>query len=198
MSLPELVTPRPRLVPVGLHDLDRIHALLVLPEVRRFLCDDRVLPREVVAELLRSGISRQAEGLGLWSVLDPSGGWIGLLGLSPVEGAALEARPDFAGEVEPVVALHPAAQGRGYATEALRAALGHAFGTLRRDRLVALADVPNTASAAMLRRAGFVELGRAPGPLHELIAWECLAPTARASSSDGPAPAPSPPPPRNS
>jgi ribosomal-protein-alanine N-acetyltransferase len=196
--LPVLQTPRLQVAPMTAGELDRLHDLLVLPEVRRFLCDDRVLPREMVGSLLATGIARQAEGLGFWSILTEEEGWIGLLGLLPVEGASLEARPDFAGEVEPVIALHPAAHGRGYATEALSAALGHAFGSLRLARVVALADVPNAASVALLRRVGFAELGRARGRVHELIAWQCPAPTAPTRPSAAPAPEPLPPPPRNS
>jgi ribosomal-protein-alanine N-acetyltransferase len=196
--LPELVTSRLRLVPMAGRDLDRLHALLALPEIRRFLCDDRVLPRDAVADLLARSVACAAEGLGLWSLHQSGGGWIGCIGLMPVEGASLAARPDFAGEVEPAVALHPARFGAGYATEALKAVLAHAFGTLRRDRVVALADLPNAASLAMLRRAGFREIGRARGARFELAALECVAPTARAKPSAAPAPASSPPPSRNS
>lgn len=196
--LPALATARLRLLPMGGADLDRLHALLVLPEVRRFLCDDRVLPREEVAALLASFEASAARGLGLWSLIPPEGSWIGCLGLVPVEGASLAARPDFANEAQPVVALHPAHHGRGLATEALRAALEHAFVTLRRDRVVAFADLPNAASLAMLRRAGFRDIGRAPGPRFELAAMECRSPSAPARPSAGPAPAPSPPPPRSS
>jgi ribosomal-protein-alanine N-acetyltransferase len=195
--LPVLATQRLRLVPMTGADLDRLHALLVLPDVRRFLCDDRVLPREAVSSLLASWSAFGAQGLGLWCLLAGEG-WIGCIGLLPVTGASLVARPDFAGEAEPVVALHPGRFGQGFATEALQAALGYAFGTLRRQRLVALADLPNAASLAMLHRAGFREIGRAPGARFELAALECRAPTARARPSAGPAPAPSPLPRRNS
>ncbi|MBE7189769.1 GNAT family N-acetyltransferase [Jatrophihabitans endophyticus] len=51
--------------------------------------------------------------------------------------------------------LHPAAQGHGYATEAVGLLLGLAFDGLGLHRVTARIDARNTASAAVLRRAGF-------------------------------------------
>lgn len=42
-------TERLQLTPVSTGDVDDVCALLGLPEVRRFLCDDERLPRTVVA-----------------------------------------------------------------------------------------------------------------------------------------------------
>ena len=46
------------------------------------------------------------------------------------------------------------AQGRGYATEAVRALLGYAFGTLGLHRVSATTDCGNAASVALLERVG--------------------------------------------
>jgi RimJ/RimL family protein N-acetyltransferase len=62
-------------------------------------------------------------------------------------------------EVEPrqlevgftVAAAH---QGRGYATEALRGLLDHAFGAMGMHRVVAVTDARNAASASLLTRVG--------------------------------------------
>ncbi|MFC8566963.1 GNAT family N-acetyltransferase [Streptomyces sp. NPDC057245] len=49
--------------------------------------------------------------------------------------------------------------GRGYATEAARALLGWAFGTLDLNRVQAEADTRNAASARVLEKLGFVREG---------------------------------------
>lgn len=49
----------------------------------------------------------------------------------------------------------PAAGGHGYATEAVHALLGLAFGSLRARRVIARVDSRNAASSALLTRLGF-------------------------------------------
>lgn len=51
-------------------------------------------------------------------------------------------------------AFHPSVAGRGYATEAVRALLGVAFGTYRMRRVYAQLDARNTASARLCERVG--------------------------------------------
>ena len=51
--------------------------------------------------------------------------------------------------------LAPEQQGRGYATEALRGLLGHAFDPMGMHRVVAVTDARNDAAAALLLRTGF-------------------------------------------
>lgn len=57
-------------------------------------------------------------------------------------------------EAEVGFTLAPAYQGRGYATEALRGLLGHAFGTLGLHRVMAVTDALNAPAAALLERVG--------------------------------------------
>jgi ribosomal-protein-alanine N-acetyltransferase len=151
-----LATERLRLRPVTSGDLGRLHDLLTQPEVRRYLCDDAVLSREQVEGLMGEAAALGPAGLGLWSLLTAEGTWIGILGLQPVSEGAAKAHPAFHGEVEPLVALHRQAWGKGYATEALDRAVAYAAESLGRTCLVALVDEPNafpkTASAGRLRR----------------------------------------------
>ena len=51
-------------------------------------------------------------------------------------------------------ALHPAATGHGYATEAVQALLGLAFGTYGMRRVIAEVDARNTVSARLCERVG--------------------------------------------
>ena len=180
--LPELVTERLRLVPLVEADLDRMHDLLTQPDVRRYLCDDTVLERAQVERLLQEPAGYELDGLGLWSMLDAPGTWIGIIGLRPVSKEAARAFPAFADEVEPVVALGPGAWGRGYAEEALRCAADYAFLDLRYGRLVALVDEPNVRSRRLLARIGFEVVGTGPGPKFPLRAYSLASPKRRLDS----------------
>ncbi len=178
-----LTTERLRLDPVASGDLDRLHSLLILPDVRRFLCDNTVLDRVQVEGLIREAAALAARGLGLWSLLADDEAWIGILGLQPISEAASEAWPGFTGEVEPVIALHPQAWGRGYAAEALKRAAAYARDDLHLNRLVALVDEPNLRSHRLLAKIGFRILGEGPGPRHPLRAYSLALPKRRLDSA---------------
>jgi ribosomal-protein-alanine N-acetyltransferase len=169
--LPILETPRLLLRPAQADDLDAIWQLLVEPEVRRYLCDDVVLARGQVSGLLAKALVQASAGLGLWT-LRAAGGFVGCVGLRPVSDAAMAADPAVVGEVEPLVALEPQRWGRGYASEALAALLAYGFDALRLPRVVALVDLPNTASHRLLLRLGFRPQRPVPGPRHPL--WSYL------------------------
>ena len=57
-------------------------------------------------------------------------------------------------EAEVGFTLAPGHQGKGYGTEALRALLGYAFGTLGLHRVYAVTDALNAPAAALLERVG--------------------------------------------
>jgi GNAT superfamily N-acetyltransferase len=57
---------------------------------------------------------------------------------------------------EPLLFLHGAHRGQGYAQEAMKAVLWHAQSATRGRCFVAVCDVPNTAGDRLLRRLGFV------------------------------------------
>lgn len=179
--LPRLDADGLTLDPLGRGDLAWLHGLLVQPGVRRFLCDDRVLPEARVARLLDENLARAGAGLGLWAIRQGGGqigGQIGerlgIVALQPVpeDGPA----PALAGAVEPVIALADAHARQGHGTRALAAAMRHAFATLRLPRLVALADLPNAASHALLCRAGFRVTGQVAGAVHPIRTYEARAP----------------------
>jgi RimJ/RimL family protein N-acetyltransferase len=169
---PTLLTVRLALDPAGADDLDALWALWTDPDVRRYLWDDRVVARHEAEAVLADCAGLAPGGLGLWMLRPRRDGGarpaaLGCAGLLPV-GAIAAAEPRLAGLVEPVVALAPAAWGRGYAAEALGALLGHATGALGLARVAGFTDAPNAASDRMLRRAGFRPLGEVPGPRHRI------------------------------
>lgn len=168
--LPTLQTPRLTLCPAHPDDLDDLWRLLGEPEVRRYLCDDVVLARGQVSGLLTAAQAHQSAGLGLWTIRAEEG-FIGCVGLLPVSETAVAADPAVAGEVEPLVALDPRSWGQGYAAEALAALLAYGFDRLRLPRIVALVDLPNTASHRLLLRLGFWPRRPVPGPRHPLWSY---------------------------
>lgn len=188
MTLPTLTTARLRLTPLAMADLDRLADLLAEPGVRQYLCDDVVLPRDTVAGLIAQGLGLAPTGLGLWGLATGTEPWVGCVGLLPVSDAAVAARPDFQGGVEPIIALATHTWGRGYAAEALAAAVAHGIGTLRLGRVVALVDEPNARSHALLGRVGFRAIGSGPGPRHPLRAYELTAEPPPGPRQAGPRP----------
>ena len=101
------------------------------------------LAAEIRAELERSGF-------GLWAVEVPRvAPFIGFVGLS---------EPDFDAPFTPCVEigwrLAFAHWGKGYATEAARAAVAHAFGPLRLEELVSFTAPANLRSRAVMERLG--------------------------------------------
>lgn len=143
----ELATARLRLRPVAARDVDALHALWTDPQVRRWLWDDVVIARETAAaRVAASQASFAASGWGLWALeLRSDGALAGAAGLVEIDPAL---GPEL------VYSLHPAHQGCGYATEASRAVLDHAFGALDLARVPGRTDAPNLASARVLERLG--------------------------------------------
>ncbi len=175
MPQPTLTSSRLRLSPITVMGLDRFIDLLAEPGVRRYLCDDEVLPRERVAALIEQGLASGSSGLGLWG-LETERTWVGCAGLMPVSGIASTACPDFVNDVEPVIALHEAAWGNGYARETLEALLAYAFRTLGLARVVAFVDEPNTQSHALMLRTGFTNVAAVQGPRYLLRVYERRSP----------------------
>jgi ribosomal-protein-alanine N-acetyltransferase len=168
--LPALHTPRLVLRPVAQDDVEDVWRLLTLPDVRRYLCDDRVLPRETVGGIVADHIAVAPQGLGMWILLH-EGRFAGIAGLKHVAQVLVDIVPSLAGEVEPTVALDPALWGRGLAGEALGAVLAHGFATLGLSGIAGVCDVPNLASARMLARAGFRETGEFQGVFYRVTTW---------------------------
>ena len=160
-----------RLRPAVAGDLDGLLRLLRGEAVRRYLCDDVVLPRETVAAMLARSARLDPRGLGLWVIEQGRAGFAGIAGLQPVSAEA-GAAPAMAGGVEPIIALDPGHWGRGLAGEALDALILHARASLGLPRLVAAVDRPNARSHRLMRRCGFTAMGRAPGPAHELVLYD--------------------------
>jgi RimJ/RimL family protein N-acetyltransferase len=182
--LPALTTTRLTLRAASAADLDALWHLLTDPQVRRYLCDDRILTRAEVQTILAQDIAHGPAGMGLWLLHDDSTRVVGCVGLHPVPPDIVAHAPDLAGEVEPTIALAPDHWGRGLAAEALAAAVAYAFATLGLERLVAVVDEPNERSHRLMLRICFTATGTtATGPCHPLRIWRLARSTFQPASA---------------
>ncbi len=160
-----------RLQPVSAGDLESLVTLLHDTQVRRYLCDDTVLPRETVAGMLAASDDLDPQGLGLWAIEHTGDGFAGIVGLQPASQDAGSV-PEMAGGIEPLIAIHPDHWGQELASTALGALIAYARDALKLSRLVAAVDRPNTRSHRLMQRCGFATIGTAPGPAGELVAYQ--------------------------
>jgi RimJ/RimL family protein N-acetyltransferase len=125
---------------------------------------------EQAEEILRRLVANwRVQGFGWWYLRDrASGGYVGDVALqrADVEGEAV---------VEIGWMLLPAHWGRGYATEAARAALTYGFETAGLEEIVSFTMVENTASRRMMERIGMaydrdIERAGLPHALYRLPA----------------------------
>jgi RimJ/RimL family protein N-acetyltransferase len=145
--IPELVTERLLLRGLELSDFDAYAAICADPEVRRYLGDGRPLERpaawrEIALLLGHWGL----RGFGQWAVVErQTGELVGRAGLWEPEG--------WPG-LEVGWVLGRRWWGRGFATEAARAAMDHAFGSLDARRVISLIHPENGRSIRVAERLG--------------------------------------------
>ena len=102
-----------------------------------------------------AGIAVDRLGLGMWAVVpDAVGVPVGTVLLLPLPVAGV-----LTDDVEIGWHFHPDHWGHGYATEAARAVLGHAFNDLGLPVVNAIAYAGNKASFAVMRRLGMTYRG---------------------------------------
>ncbi len=149
---PTFTTPRLTIRPRNFADLEACLAMDRDPLVTQFISGpwtDPVAHRAFIAERMRH---RYPDGMGYWSIVAAEG-FVGWILLTPL---------DLHGpEIEIGWRLVRAAWGRGYATEAARPVLDHAFRTLGLPYVVADIDPANTASIGVARKLGLVPSGTA-------------------------------------
>jgi ribosomal-protein-alanine N-acetyltransferase len=142
-----LTSPRLALRPITAADRSRLRAIFRDPYVRRYLWDSLIVDFEHVdAVIAASEESMRTLGLGFWSAAersDPAQLVIGFAG----------ARPMASGELELIYGFLPEHWGRGFALEAARAVIAHAF-ERGQPRIWAGTDLENKASERVMQRLG--------------------------------------------
>lgn len=135
-----------------MRDLDPLHRLWTDADVRRYLWDDQVIPRERAAAVIdESEADFDAHGFGIWAILAEDGAIGGFCGLRQF------GQPPA---VEIVYGLAPRLWHHGLATEAAVDVLRFGFETCGLERIHGRTDPPNTASIRVLERLGMTFLAR--------------------------------------
>jgi RimJ/RimL family protein N-acetyltransferase len=142
----ELVTPRLRLRRALSTDLDGLHAVFSQPAAMRYWSTPPHADRQQTREWL-DGMIGAAPDVSDDFVVEYEGRVIGKVGCWRL--------PEIG------YILHPDHWGRGLATEALTAVIGHIFSTRPIAAVHADVDPRNTGSLRLLARLGFTETHRA-------------------------------------
>lgn len=159
------------LVPAKPGDVDSFCALLWQPEVRRYLCDDALIPRADVVGWIEA--SREAaSSSALWRIASGDCDCAGLVELRPPSAASLKLRAIGWRSRELGIALDPSLWGRRLAREAVEAVADYSRQDPVTFALVGAVDVRDERSRRLMERCGFHELGRVGGPRLPLIVYE--------------------------
>lgn len=134
-----------RLRMANTRDKARIHQLFCLPKVYEYLADGEEPPPGIASDWIASAPADEAHyGGGLWVLVDDEQNLGGLVRLAG----------DDNGELELIYILHPRLWGHGLATRMAHTVMMRAFAAKKVTTIWAGADVPNTASIAVMKRLG--------------------------------------------
>jgi RimJ/RimL family protein N-acetyltransferase len=152
-AAPILETARLILRPYRPEDLTVQAEILADPGVQRYLGGTPLSREESWRRMLLAPGLWAMLGYGYWAVERREDGvMIGQMGFADFKR---DMKPSIEGLPEMGWIFAPAAQGRGYCTEAVRAALAWADDRLRSDRIVAIISPENAASIRIAQRCGF-------------------------------------------
>jgi RimJ/RimL family protein N-acetyltransferase len=131
-------------------DLEVFHEIRSDPDVARYLYEDTLTLDEsrekLGARLAMHGLTAENDWMPAAIVERASGAMVGDIGLN---WRSVEHRTGEIGFI-----LHPASQGRGYATEAARALIDWGFREFGLHRIVGRTEARNAASARVLEKLG--------------------------------------------
>jgi len=172
--IPALDTERLTLRGHTVADYDESAAMWGDPLVTRHIGGRPSTAEEAWARVLRYGGLWALLGYGYWVVRErESGRFVGEVGFADFRR---EVVPSLDGAPEAGWAMAPWAHGRGYATEAVRAALAWGDAYLAAPRTVCMIGPENTASIRVAEKCGFRELARATYKGEETLLFQRLPP----------------------
>lgn len=153
-----ITTERLVMRPPGREDFDDSAAAWSDPEVVRYIGGRTFTREEAWSRLLRYVGHWALQGYGFWTLRErDSGRYVGEVGLADFKR---DMTPSFAGAREMGWVLARQAHGKGYATEAVRAALAWSLERFPGTRLVCMIDPGNVASLRVAAKCGFSEFAR--------------------------------------
>jgi RimJ/RimL family protein N-acetyltransferase len=140
-------TSRLRLRPFKPEDIGSLEQVWNEPGVRRYLWDDKPVPRETVEGIIKASVELfEKDGYGLWAVVSKyKEELLGFCGFWHFHDPP---------KLELLFGIATAHWNQGLASEAATAMLRQGFGELAFDRIVASTDAGNEASVAVMRKIG--------------------------------------------
>ncbi|VEA64072.1 Acetyltransferase (GNAT) family [Serratia plymuthica] len=169
-TAPPLLTDRLRLDAHRLEDFESLAAMWADPEVVRYIGGTPRDSEDSWGRLMRYVGHWALLGYGYWAVRDKiSGAYLGGIGFSDFRRTIIPAldAPEMGWT------LVTAAQGKGYATEALRAALVWGKEHLPSDKAVCIISPENKPSLALARKVGFSEGHRSEYHQKPIVVMHC-------------------------
>ncbi|MVN77053.1 GNAT family N-acetyltransferase [Hymenobacter sp. HMF4947] len=158
MTPPTIETARLRLRAHRATDFAPFVAMWQQPQFYQYLSGQPLPPEEVWTKLLRHAGLWYLQGFGYWAVEEKATGeFIGAVGFGEWQRAM---EPSLVGWPEIGWVLAPHTHGRGYATEAVRAALAWGDAAFTQPRTVCIIDVANKPSRGLAEKLGYQEFGR--------------------------------------
>jgi RimJ/RimL family protein N-acetyltransferase len=145
-------------------------AIWSLPEVVKYIGGKPLTGEEVWARLLRYAGHWQWMGFGMWAVEEKAtGAFAGDLGFAEYKR---DIEPAILGIPEVGWVLAPHAQGKGYATEAVRAVVAWGDSHFPSTRTVCLIHPDNLRSVRVAEKCGYKELHRTTYKAQPTIIFE--------------------------
>jgi [ribosomal protein S5]-alanine N-acetyltransferase len=139
-------TPRLRLRPVSMDDVDALHNLWTDPAVREFFWDGEIIDMERAEAAVREAIGGfERHGFGLWVAEEAGNVLVGFCGLRHLDNAP---------EVEILYGIAPSRWGEGFATEIAIEMLRYGFEEAGLKRILGIANKENAASRRVLEKIG--------------------------------------------
>ncbi len=142
--------------------------------VTRYIGGRPFSEEETWARFLRYAGLWQILRFGYWAIEEKaSSRFIGECGFADFKR---DMEPSIKGLPEIGWVLSPAAQGKGYATEAVRAAIAWGESNLKAERIVCVIDPENRASIRVANKCGLREYARTTYKEHPAVLFERLKP----------------------
>ncbi len=170
MQAPSIETGRLRLRPYRADDFSACAAMWSDPVVNRFTTGKPLAAEEAWAKTLRNAGLWPVLGYGYWAIEErASGEFVGETGFADFKR---DITPAIAGVPELGYVVCSRAHGKGYATEAVYAALAWADQNVQAKRTVCLIHNGNVPSIRLAGKCGYREFARTQYKGHNVIMFE--------------------------
>ncbi len=164
-------------------DFDAYSALVGDPEVMRFITGAPTPREQAWARMLRYPGTWALFGYGMWAIEEKaSGRFVGEAGFL---ASKRDMQPTTEGTLETGWLLAVEAQGRGYATEAIGAALAWADECFADMRMTCIIDPENGPSMRVAKKFGFAEVARTIYHASPVVLFERVAPASTPRRAPG-------------